>query len=94
MPRRKFIRVLPVSERLLADIESDKKINEAVSRRVQEIFRLRNALAKIMKEDFIGEWLDTPNEAFEGLKPLELIERGEIDQIWRMIHMIEWGIPL
>jgi hypothetical protein len=44
-----------------------------------------------MKPDHVGLWLDTPNEAFSGLKPLDLIERGEIDRLWRMIFEGESG---
>jgi hypothetical protein len=29
--------------------------------------------------------LDTPNPAFEGSTPLQVIERGESDRLWRMI---------
>ena len=39
----------------------------------------------------VGEWLDTPNEAFSGLKPLDLIERGEVDRLWRMIFEVQSG---
>ena len=37
-------------------------------------------------------WLDTPNDAFDGLKPLEVIERGEIDRLWNMIFYLESGV--
>jgi hypothetical protein len=37
--------------------------------------------------------LDTPNDAFGGLKPLEVIERGEIDRLWNMIFYLESGVP-
>jgi hypothetical protein len=46
-----------------------------------------------MRAEFIGSWLKTPNEAFSGLKPIEVIERGEVDRIWRMIYELESGIP-
>jgi hypothetical protein len=39
----------------------------------------------------VGPWLDTPNDAFSGLKPLDLIERGEMDRLWRMIFEVESG---
>jgi hypothetical protein len=42
---------------------------------------------------FTSEWLTTPNEAFGDLKPIEVIERGEVDRIWRMIYYIESGQP-
>ena len=51
------------------------------------------ALSRVMQDDFIGEWLQAPNPAFAGLKPLEVVERGEIDRIWRMIYELESGEP-
>jgi hypothetical protein len=45
-----------------------------------------------VEADAISSWLDTPNEAFDGLKPLEVIERGEIDRLWNMIFYLESGV--
>ena len=45
-----------------------------------------------MDADFIAPWLATPNDEFDGLKPLEVIERGEIDRLWDMIFYLESGI--
>jgi hypothetical protein len=42
----------------------------------------------------VGEWLKTPNEAFDGSTPLQVIERGESDRIWRMIYQLQTGEPL
>ena len=58
-----------------------------------EIRRLRKTPARVIRPDFIGPWLQSPNEAFSGLKPIEVIERGEVDRIWRMIYELESGIP-
>jgi hypothetical protein len=38
------------------------------------------------------EWLNTLNEAFDGLKPLGVIERGAIDRLWNMIFYFESGV--
>lgn len=38
------------------------------------------------------ERLETPNPALDGLKPLEVIERGEIDPLWNMIFYLESGV--
>jgi len=35
-----------------------------------------------------------PTDAFDGLKPLEVIERGEVDRLWRMIYLLEAGLPV
>jgi hypothetical protein len=58
-----------------------------------ELQRLQQALAGVIKPTYVGEWLQNPNPAFDGLKPLEVIERGQIDRIWRMIHLLESGEP-
>lgn len=57
-----------------------------------EIQRLVAALEEVVDASAIGPWLTTPNDAFDGLKPLEVIERGEIDRIWRMIYQLRSGI--
>jgi hypothetical protein len=61
--------------------------------RDSEIRRLREALARVIRPDFIGPWLQNPNQAFSGLKPIEVIERGEVDRLRRMIYELESGIP-
>lgn len=55
--------------------------------------RLTGALAGMMQPDFAGKWLDTPNAVFDRHKPLDLIERGEVDRLWRMVFYVEAGIP-
>lgn len=58
-----------------------------------ELESLINALSEVMKRESIGPWLQSPNQAFEGLKPLEVIDRGEIDRIWSMIYHLRSGTP-
>ena len=59
----------------------------------RQIQQLCNALANVMEPGSVGPWLLTPNAAFQGLKPLEIIERGEIHRIWRMIFYLQSGVP-
>ena len=47
-----------------------------------------------MKPETLGEWIKTPNDAFEGSTPLQVIERGEADRLWRMIYHLETGEPV
>jgi len=63
-------------------------------KQLTELTRLFDALCEIMDPQSIGQWLKTPNQAFEGSTPIQVIERGETDRIWRMIHLIETGEPL
>jgi len=88
-----FARLLPVSVRSLATLESGSPPTEVVVRRLIELRRLTNALIEVMKKESLGKWLQTPNEAFDGLKPLEVIDRGESDRIWSMIYFLRSGVP-
>jgi hypothetical protein len=54
--------------------------------------RLRSALAQIMPAEAVGQWLRDPNPAFENQPPLQVIERGETDRLWRMIFQIDAGV--
>jgi hypothetical protein len=67
-------------------------VSEPGLRRVKEIDRLRERRCEVVNEEAIAGWLDSPNEAFGGLKPLEVIERGEVDRLWTMIYHLESGV--
>jgi DNA-binding transcriptional regulator YiaG len=87
-----FARLIPVSLRSLATLESGKPPTDAVARRLTELRRLINALSEVINKESLGAWLQTPNEAFDGLKPLEVIDRGESDRIWSMIYFLRSGV--
>ena len=91
--RKLFSRLTGYSERAIADWEAGKEVSDSTRQRLTEIQRLQQALARVMRTEFVGQWLQAPNTAFEGLKPIEVVERGEIDRIWRMIYMLEAGQP-
>jgi DNA-binding XRE family transcriptional regulator len=89
--RKQFARLTAASERAIADWENDQPISPVNQKSLRESERLCRALMKIMKPEHVGKWLDTPNDAFSGLKPLDLVERGEVDRLWRMIFEVESG---
>ncbi|WP_437200835.1 hypothetical protein [Planctomicrobium sp. SH664] len=60
-------------------------------RAISQIRRLVAALEEVMDPQIIGPWLNSPNESFDGSKPLEVIERGQIDRIWQMIYELRSG---
>ena len=63
------------------------------SPKVSEIKRLRGCLAELMKNEALDEWLQQPNQAFDGSTPLQVIERGETDRLWRTIWHLREGNP-
>jgi len=92
LSRKLFSRLAGFSERAIADWESGRPVSEPGLRRIRELDRFRDRLSEVVTADTIPAWLDTPNEAFDGLKPLEVIERGEIDRLWNMIFYLESGV--
>ena len=55
--------------------------------------RIFEALEKLVNKEAIGPWLKETNPAFDGSTPLQVIERGETDRIWRMIYELQSGEP-
>jgi DNA-binding transcriptional regulator YiaG len=92
MPRSQFARLLGRTERAVIDWESGKTTLQGLSRqRVRELERLSEALQELFDARELGQWFDTPNEAFGSLKPMEVIERGESDRLWQMIFQLKAG---
>lgn len=58
-----------------------------------EMDRLLDGLARVMKPEQVGHWLKSPNAAFDGSTPLQVVERGEADRLWRMLYDLESGQP-
>jgi len=61
------------------------------AQKIREVTRLFDALADIIDKKVIGQWLQRPNWQFDGLTPLQVIERGESDRLWRMIWQLHEG---
>lgn len=88
-----FARLVPISQRSLATLESGTPPTPMIARRLTELKRLIDALSEIVQEDSLGTWLQQPNGAFDGLKPIEVIDRGQSDRLWEMIFNLRSGNP-
>ncbi|MCL4205066.1 MAG: hypothetical protein KJ000_21505 [Pirellulaceae bacterium] len=88
-----FARLLSVSLRSLATLESGAPARGAVARRLVELSRLIDGLAEVVRAESLGTWLQTANDALDGFKPIEVIERGEADRLWEMIYFLRSGVP-
>ena len=93
MPREVFSRLVNVSVRTIAEVETTKKKVTKLQRPYNEVARLYEALKEVVDPKALGDWFVTPNDAFDGLKPIEVIERGEIDRLWRMVYKLRSGLP-
>jgi hypothetical protein len=92
VPRKVFSRLTGLSERALADWENGRRITEPGLRRIKEIDRFQERLAEVVDAGSIPEWSEKPNPVFGYLKPLEVIDRGEIDRLWSTIFYLESGV--
>jgi transcriptional regulator with XRE-family HTH domain len=81
------------SLRSIVNWENGSPPGKAVVQRLRELQRFQKSLACIIRPQAIPRWLDTPNKALDGLKPLEVIERGEIDRLWHMMYVLGTGMP-
>jgi transcriptional regulator with XRE-family HTH domain len=92
--RADFARMVGLSERSVATWETGAELKESSLRTIVEIGRLYAKLSQsFASPEQLATWLKTPNKAFGGSQPLQVIERGEIDRIWRMIYFLESGSP-
>jgi hypothetical protein len=58
-----------------------------------ELACVLDRLGKFMEPGRARQWLEQPNAAFDGSTPLQVVERGEMDRIWRMLYDLESGQP-
>ena len=88
------VRLTGYSPRSVASWSKGVKATEPARRKFTELVRLFDALADLMDDPRqVAGWLQVPNPAFDGSTPRQVIERGETDRLWRMIHAIESGEP-
>ena len=93
MARPLFSRIVNVSERTIAKVEATAGDAEKLKRPYNEVYRLVEELSDVVDRESLSHWFQTPNEMFDGLKPVEIIERGEIDRLWNMVFQLRSGMP-
>lgn len=86
-----FARLSNFSERTLATYEKQKKLPVPVQAQVTEGVRLVKALLELIPAEDLAAWLQTPNPGFKGRSPWALIENGERDVLWEMVHQTRHG---
>ena len=55
---------------------------------------LKDRLRRIVQNEFVEAWLDTPNKAFGNKTPRQLIIDQNTLEIERMLYVLETGEPL
>lgn len=91
--REALTRMTGFSLRAITNWSQGSRPSSSTTRHLTEIKRLFTALEKLVSPAAIGPWLREPNPAFDSSTPLQVIERGECDRVWRMIYELESGEP-
>jgi DNA-binding transcriptional regulator YiaG len=84
-------RVTGASPRTVAYWNAGMAPQRSSAQKLKEVTRLFDALSDIIKAKAIGPWLQRPNKQFDGSTPLQVMERGESDRLWRMIWQLREG---
>jgi hypothetical protein len=93
LPQPALVRLTGFSPRSIAKWSQGELPSAKQEKALVEMDRLLDGLARVMEPAQVGRWLKQPNTAFDGSTPLQVIERGELDRIWRMLYDLESGQP-
>ena len=86
-------RMTGFSLRAVAGWSNGKAPSTPVRRALVEMDRLLDSLSRLMQPKDVGRWLKEPNPALDGSTPVQVIERGQTDRIWRLLYFLESGEP-
>lgn len=93
LPQPILVRLTGFSPRSVAKWSQGETPSPKQEKALAEMDRLLDGLSRVMEPSQVGQWLKQPNSAFDGSTPLQVIERGEVDRIWRMLYDLESGQP-
>lgn len=93
IPQDTLSRMSGFSLRAVAEWASGKTPSAPAKKVFSEMDRLLDGLSRLMKPKEVGRWLKEPNPAFDDSTPVQVIERGQTDRIWRMLYYAESGEP-
>jgi hypothetical protein len=93
LPQPLVVRLTGFSPRSVTKWSQGEPPSPRQEKALVEMDRLLDGLSRVMEPAQIGRWLKQPNAAFDGSTPLQVVERGELDRIWRMLYDLESGQP-
>ncbi len=60
-----------------------------VLEKLEEIYRMA---MRLFKREKCQAWFRTPNPTLGGARPLDVLSRGDLDQVRNLLGMLQWGI--
>jgi hypothetical protein len=93
LPQPMLVRLTGFSPRSVAKWSQGESPSPKQEKALVQMDRLLDALARVVQPAQVARWLNAPNPAFDGSTPLQVVERGEMDRLWRMLFDLESGQP-
>jgi DNA-binding transcriptional regulator YiaG len=90
--QEEFARIMGYSLRSIAGWEAGRSLTAGAGRKLAETRKLLRALSEIIQPGELANWLRTANPAFKGKSPIQLLEEGNADRLWRMIAEIDGAV--
>ncbi|MBI5026532.1 MAG: DUF2384 domain-containing protein [Nitrospirae bacterium] len=66
--------------------------NEAALRSLDKLEAMYQLAASLLKKDLWKTWFHSPNKTLGEERPVDLLRRGEVDQVRNVLGMLKWGI--
>lgn len=94
--RERMARLLDVTTRTIARLEEQDRLpsSPAVATRLAQIQEIVDLGLVIFTSEGFPRFMSTPFPVFRGLTALQLIERGELDQVWGALASLHDGNPV
>ena len=72
--------------------EEASQATGATARMLEKLDIICQIAMRLLKANTRRQWFETPNTTLGGERPVDLLRRGEIDQVRNVLGMLEWGI--
>ena len=72
--------------------EGATQSHQGAWRMMEKLEGICQSAMRLLKTEAQKSWFQAPNATLGGERPIELLRRGELDQVRNVLGMLEWGI--
>src|SRR3989338_9051269 len=65
---------------------------EAALRTLEKLEAVYQLTVRLIRKDSWNAWFHSPNQTLGNESPVDLLNRGEVDQVRNVLGLLEWGI--
>ena len=65
---------------------------EAALRTLEKLEAVYQLTVRLIRKDSWKAWFHSPNQTLGNESPVDLLNRGEVDQVRNVLGLLEWGI--